>query len=197
MQKSFARRIGIQSPATRFATSQGYRDVVLFSAQSGLPPTPMADIFFRSIPSGICVTYIPARGAGWMGWGRNGASHHLRGYRPAPLLTRDIFGLVQLVPGVIPQDGNPTSLDSERNQVSNFTINGAPQGTVYYLLDAGRTGLNARGSDIGLHLELLDGIERGFHSWNYDTLIVLSDGQRTATEGLSYSLEGTVEGLTV
>ncbi len=52
-----------------------------------------------------------------------------------PLLTRDIFGLVQLVPGVIPQDGNPTSLDSQRNEVSNFTINGAPQGTVYYTLD--------------------------------------------------------------
>jgi hypothetical protein len=52
-----------------------------------------------------------------------------------PLLTRDIFGLVQLVPGVIPQDGNPTSLDSERNEVSNFTIDGAPQGTIYYMLD--------------------------------------------------------------
>lgn len=52
-----------------------------------------------------------------------------------PLLTRDIFGLVQLIPGVVPQDGNATSLDSERNQVSNFTINGAPQGTIYYMLD--------------------------------------------------------------
>ncbi len=52
-----------------------------------------------------------------------------------PLVTRDIFGLVQLIPGVVPQDGNSTSLDTERNQVSNFTVNGAPQGTIYYMLD--------------------------------------------------------------
>ncbi|MFZ0620114.1 MAG: TonB-dependent receptor [Candidatus Acidiferrales bacterium] len=52
-----------------------------------------------------------------------------------PLVTRDVYALAQLVPGVIPQDGNPTSLDSGRNQVSNFSINGGPQGTIYYMLD--------------------------------------------------------------
>src|SRR6185437_10321239 len=52
-----------------------------------------------------------------------------------PLNARDIFQLVSLSPGVIPQDGNVTTIDSGRNQVSNFTINGAQQGTIYYLLD--------------------------------------------------------------
>lgn len=52
-----------------------------------------------------------------------------------PLAQRDVFQLALLSPGVIPQDGNVTTLDSGRNQVSNFTINGAQQGTIYYLLD--------------------------------------------------------------
>lgn len=52
-----------------------------------------------------------------------------------PLVQRDVFQLALLSPGVIPQDGNITSLDSGRDQVSIFTINGAQQGTIYYLLD--------------------------------------------------------------
>lgn len=52
-----------------------------------------------------------------------------------PLVQRDVFQLAMLSPGVIPQDGNVTSIDSGRNQVSNFTINGAQQGTIYYILD--------------------------------------------------------------
>src|SRR5690348_8156971 len=52
-----------------------------------------------------------------------------------PLVQRDVFQLAMLSPGVIPQDGNVTTLDSGRNQVSNFSINGAQQGTIYYLLD--------------------------------------------------------------
>src|SRR6185437_12062247 len=52
-----------------------------------------------------------------------------------PLVQRDIFQLAQLSPGVIPQDGNVTSIDSGRDQVSIFSINGAPQGTIYYILD--------------------------------------------------------------
>ncbi len=52
-----------------------------------------------------------------------------------PLDQRDVFQLAMLSPGVIPQDGNITSIDSGRDQVSNFTINGAQQGTVYYILD--------------------------------------------------------------
>ena len=48
--------------------------------------------------------------------------------------------------------------------------------------DSGRTRLNARWSDIGLHLELFHRIKRGFHRWNYDALVVLSDGQRTAVQ---------------
>lgn len=52
-----------------------------------------------------------------------------------PLVQRDIFQLAMLSPGVIPQDGNVTSLDTGRDQVSIFSINGAQQGTIYYLLD--------------------------------------------------------------
>jgi hypothetical protein len=48
---------------------------------------------------------------------------------------RDVFQLALLSPGVIPQDGNITSIDSNRDQVSIFTINGAQQGTIYYILD--------------------------------------------------------------
>ncbi len=52
-----------------------------------------------------------------------------------PLGARDVFQMVSLSPGVVPQDGNVSSIDTGRNQVSNFTINGAQQGTIYYLLD--------------------------------------------------------------
>ena len=52
-----------------------------------------------------------------------------------PLAQRDVFQLALLSPGVIPQDGNTTSLDTGRDQVSIFSINGAQQGTIYYLLD--------------------------------------------------------------
>ena len=52
-----------------------------------------------------------------------------------PLVQRDVFQLALLSPGVIPQDGNATSIDSGRDQVSIFTINGAQQGTIYYILD--------------------------------------------------------------
>jgi hypothetical protein len=52
-----------------------------------------------------------------------------------PLVSRDVFQLALLSPGVIPQDGNVTSIDSGRDQVSIFTINGAQQGTIYYILD--------------------------------------------------------------
>src|SRR5690348_8046614 len=38
-----------------------------------------------------------------------------------PLVQRDVFQLAMLSPGVIPQDGNVTTLDSGRNQVSNFS----------------------------------------------------------------------------
>ena len=78
-----------------------------------------------------------------------------------PLITRDIFGLVQLVPGVIPQDGNPSSLDSQRNEVSNFTIDGAPQGTVYYMLDGSplTIGENNQGVVIPAMQPPLDSVE--------------------------------------
>jgi hypothetical protein len=52
-----------------------------------------------------------------------------------PLVQRDVFQLALLSPGVIPENGNVTTIDSGRDQVSVFTINGAPQGTIYYLLD--------------------------------------------------------------
>jgi hypothetical protein len=52
-----------------------------------------------------------------------------------PLVQRDVFQLALLSPGVIPENGNVNTIDSGRDQVSIFTINGAPQGTIYYLLD--------------------------------------------------------------
>jgi hypothetical protein len=52
-----------------------------------------------------------------------------------PLSARDVFQLAMLSPGVIPQDGNINSIDTGRDQVSIFTINGAQQGTIYYILD--------------------------------------------------------------
>ncbi len=59
-----------------------------------------------------------------------------------PLLTRDVFELVQLSAGVIPSNGTPNAsgtpaIFNARSgiDVSAYTINGALQGSVYYMLD--------------------------------------------------------------
>ena len=65
-----------------------------------------------------------------------------------PLLTRDVFQLVQLSAGVNPANGTPNSSDTGAifnsrpgADVSSYTINGALQGAVYYMLDGSPLGI--------------------------------------------------------
>lgn len=68
-----------------------------------------------------------------------------------PLLTRNVFDLVQLSAGVTPANGSPnssssypiTNISSGRPgvDVSSYTINGAIQGSVYFMLDGSPLGV--------------------------------------------------------
>jgi hypothetical protein len=65
-----------------------------------------------------------------------------------PLVSRDVYELVQLSAGVIPANGTPNSSGSPAIfnarsgiDVSSYTINGALQGTVYYMLDGSPMGV--------------------------------------------------------
>jgi hypothetical protein len=68
-----------------------------------------------------------------------------------PLLTRDVYDLVQLSPGVTPANGAPNSSSSQAISsitsgrpgisVSSYTINGAIVGSVYYMLDGSPLGV--------------------------------------------------------
>jgi len=68
-----------------------------------------------------------------------------------PLLTRNVFDLVQLSPGVTPANGTPNSSSSQSISsitsgrpgvdVSSYTINGAIIGSVYYMVDGSPIGL--------------------------------------------------------
>src|SRR5208337_4973376 len=68
-----------------------------------------------------------------------------------PLLTRNVFDLVQLSAGVTPANGTPnasssfpiTNIASGRPgiDVSSYTINGSIQGSVYYMLDGSPLGV--------------------------------------------------------
>lgn len=68
-----------------------------------------------------------------------------------PLLTRNVFDLVQLSAGVTPANGAPnssssyaiTNISSGRPNVnvSSYTINGAIQGSVYYMVDGSPLGI--------------------------------------------------------
>jgi hypothetical protein len=68
-----------------------------------------------------------------------------------PLLTRNVFDLVQLSAGVTPANGSPNSSSSEAItnissgrpgvDVSSYTINGAIQGSVYFMLDGSPLGV--------------------------------------------------------
>jgi hypothetical protein len=65
-----------------------------------------------------------------------------------PLLTRDVFQLVQLSAGVLPTNGTPNASDTPSifaaragADVSAYTINGALQGSVYYMLDGSPIGI--------------------------------------------------------
>lgn len=68
-----------------------------------------------------------------------------------PLLTRNVFDLVQLSAGVTPANGSANSSSSQaivnissgrpNIDVSSYTINGAIQGSVYYMLDGSPLGV--------------------------------------------------------
>lgn len=68
-----------------------------------------------------------------------------------PLLTRDVYDLVQLSPGVTPANGAPNSSNSQAISsitsgrpgidVSSYTINGAVVGSVYYMVDGSPIGV--------------------------------------------------------
>jgi len=68
-----------------------------------------------------------------------------------PLLTRNVFDLVQLSAGVTPANGAPNSSTSQAIvnissgrpgiDVSSYTFNGAIQGSVYYMLDGSPLGV--------------------------------------------------------
>ena len=68
-----------------------------------------------------------------------------------PLLNRDVYDLTQLSPGVTPANGTPNSSNSQQIasitsgrpgvDVSSYTINGAIQGSVYYMVDGSPIGI--------------------------------------------------------
>src|SRR5580658_2976064 len=68
-----------------------------------------------------------------------------------PLLTRNVYDLVQLSAGVAPANGSPNSGDSAQLNniasgrpgvdVSSYSINGAVLGSVYYMLDGSPLGI--------------------------------------------------------
>ena len=68
-----------------------------------------------------------------------------------PLLTRDVFDLIQLSAGVTPANGAPNSSSSFAIEnistgrpgidVSSYTINGAIEGSVYYMVDGSPIGI--------------------------------------------------------
>ncbi len=65
-----------------------------------------------------------------------------------PLLTRDVYQLVQLSAGVLPANGTPNASDTpginnarSGIDVSAYTVNGSLQGSVYYMLDGSPIGI--------------------------------------------------------
>jgi Carboxypeptidase regulatory-like domain len=65
-----------------------------------------------------------------------------------PLVSRDVYELVQLSAGVLPTNGTPNAADTPGifNQrsladVSAYTVNGSLQGSVYYMLDGSPIGI--------------------------------------------------------
>ncbi|MGA7521203.1 MAG: TonB-dependent receptor [Acidobacteriaceae bacterium] len=68
-----------------------------------------------------------------------------------PLLNRDVYDLTQLSPGVTPANGSPNSSNSQSIasitsgrpgiDVSSYTINGAIEGSVYYMVDGSPIGI--------------------------------------------------------
>jgi hypothetical protein len=80
-----------------------------------------------------------------------------------PLLTRDVYELIQLSAGVTPVNGSANSSQSQVVQnisngypnldVSAYTVNGSVQGSVYYMFDGSPLGLaNAASIIPGMHV---------------------------------------------
>lgn len=73
-----------------------------------------------------------------------------------PLLTRNVYDLIQLSPGVTPANGSPNSSSSQLINsinsgrpginVSSYTINGAVIGSVYYMIDGSPIGIAEAGA---------------------------------------------------
>ena len=94
-----------------------------------------------------------------------------------PLLTRNVFDLVQLSAGVTPANGAPNSSSSQAIvnissgrpgiDVSSYTINGAIQGSVYYMLDGSPLGVAE--NNIGAILPAMEIPEDGVEEFRVET----------------------------
>ena len=81
-----------------------------------------------------------------------------------PLVDRDVYKLVQLSPGITPVNGAVNNVEfNERPgaEVSGFSINGLPQGTLYYLEDGAPLTIaeNNLGAMIPAEIPPLDSIQ--------------------------------------
>jgi hypothetical protein len=85
-----------------------------------------------------------------------------------PLLTRDVYQLIQLSAGVAPTNGIPNASDTsaiinsrQNGDVAGYTVNGAPQGTLQFLVDGSPIGIaeNNLGSEIPATQIPLDAIQ--------------------------------------
>jgi len=94
-----------------------------------------------------------------------------------PLLTRNVFDLVQLSAGVTPANGAPNSSSSYAIQnissgrpgvdVSSYTINGAIVGSVYYMVDGSPLGVAE--NNVGAIIPALDLPEDGVQETRVET----------------------------
>ena len=94
-----------------------------------------------------------------------------------PLLTRNVFDLVQLSAGVTPANGTPNSSSSQQISsitsgrpgvdVSSYTINGAIIGSVYYMVDGSPLGIAE--NNAGAIIPALDVPEDGVQETRVET----------------------------
>ena len=94
-----------------------------------------------------------------------------------PLLTRNVFDLVQLSAGVTPANGSPNSSSSQQISsitsgrpgvdVSSYTINGAIIGSVYYMVDGSPLGIAE--NNAGAIIPALDIPEDGVQETRVET----------------------------
>src|SRR3569833_2983890 len=94
-----------------------------------------------------------------------------------PLLTRNVFDLVQLSAGVTPANGTPSSSTTQQIgsitsgrpgvDVSSYTINGAIIGSVYYMVDGSPLGIAE--NNAGAIIPALDVPEDGVQETRVET----------------------------